>query len=98
MPRIDWAKLETFDRRWIFVAMLLSVLLPLLFPLKLPFRVQEKVRRVHEITLRAQLRINSQHQNSGRSGRRFRIAFEDLIDIRPARVGQGKGCRRSRRL
>ncbi len=49
MPRIDWAKLETFDRRWIFVAMLLSVLLPLLFPLKLPFRVQEKVRRVHEI-------------------------------------------------
>ena len=45
--RIDWTRLEHFDRRWIFVAMAISVLIPLLAPLQLPFQVSEKVRRVH---------------------------------------------------
>jgi hypothetical protein len=46
--RIDWERLERFDRRWIFIMMAFSVLIPLLFPLNLPFRVQEKVKAVHE--------------------------------------------------
>ena len=48
MAKIDWAKLEQFDRRWIFLAMIFVVLIPLLFPLELPFRVQDKVRKVYE--------------------------------------------------
>jgi hypothetical protein len=48
MAKFDWNRLETFDRRWIFLAMIFAVLLPLLFPLKLPFRVQDKVQRVFD--------------------------------------------------
>ena len=31
-------KLQTFDRRWIFLAMSLAIVLPLFFPLNLPAR------------------------------------------------------------
>ncbi len=48
MAGFDWNKLESFDRRWIFLVLVFAVLLPLLFPLKLPFRVQDKVQKVYD--------------------------------------------------
>jgi hypothetical protein len=41
-------KFQTIDRRWIFVAMALSILLPLLWPVKLPFGVDKEVRDIYK--------------------------------------------------
>jgi hypothetical protein len=40
-------KLETFDRRWIFLAMALAIVLPLIFPLGLPGKPDPMVKAIY---------------------------------------------------
>ena len=47
--RRDWITwLQTFDRRWIFLAMGLAIVFPLLRPLNLPFKVSPMVQSLYD--------------------------------------------------
>jgi hypothetical protein len=45
---MNWEKLQTFDRRWLFLCMALTVVVPLLFPAKLTFQVSDRVQKVYD--------------------------------------------------
>src|SRR5678809_1268622 len=47
MARSWTDRLQTFDRRWIFVIMGLALLVPFLWPLRLPIRVSAKVKAAY---------------------------------------------------
>ena len=85
---MDWGKLETFDRRWIFLAMGLSVLIPLLFPLNLPFRVQEKVERVYEAieAVEKAMEDMAEHDRSNARERAARAALARFDGDSPSKV------------
>jgi len=47
--RRDWIdKLQSFDRRWIFLVMGLAIVIPLLFPLNLPFKPSPMVKALYD--------------------------------------------------
>ncbi|MCG8417858.1 MAG: hypothetical protein MJE77_07940 [Proteobacteria bacterium] len=48
--QVHWTeKLQTFDRRWIFLAMGLAIVIPLLLPLELPIKVSPMVRSIYNV-------------------------------------------------
>ena len=47
-PRKDWfERLQSFDRRWIFLVMGLAIVIPLLYPLNIPFKPSPMVRSLY---------------------------------------------------
>ena len=66
------ARLETLDRRWIFLVMGLLVLLPLLFPLALPLTVSPPVRAFDDAIDAHPGRLHRAHVVRLRSRRRSR--------------------------
>lgn len=48
-PERDWIdRLQSFDRRWIFLAMGIAIVVPFLFPLGLPIKASPMVRSVYD--------------------------------------------------
>ena len=46
--KLHWTeKLQTFDRRWIFLAMGLAIMLPLIWPVNLPIKASPMVKALH---------------------------------------------------
>lgn len=43
----DWQKLQSFDRRWLFLAIGLAIALPLMVEFKMPFRTSERVEALY---------------------------------------------------
>ncbi|MEK6608008.1 MAG: hypothetical protein AABZ30_10135 [Myxococcota bacterium] len=43
-----WERLQNFDRRWIFLAMIVAIVVPLLRPVKMPFAVSERVQKLYD--------------------------------------------------
>lgn len=44
---IPWQKLQSFDRRWLFLAIGLAIAVPLMVEFKMPFRTSERVEALH---------------------------------------------------
>jgi hypothetical protein len=44
---IDWLKLQSFDRRWLFLAIGLAIALPLMVEFRMPFTTSERVEALH---------------------------------------------------
>jgi len=45
----DWIdKLQTFDRRWVFLAMAIAIVIPFLFPLNFPIKASPMVKAVYD--------------------------------------------------
>lgn len=40
-------RIQTLDRRWVFLGMALSIVLPMLYPLGLPFKVESQVQSIY---------------------------------------------------
>lgn len=44
---IPWAKMQSFDRRWLFLTIGLAIVLPLMVEFKMPFTTSERVQALH---------------------------------------------------